>query len=257
MTDSFDFVIVGAGSAGCVLADRLSADGKNSVCVLEFGGGDSSIFIQMPSALSIPMNSPKYDWRYHADPEPALGGRALHTPRGKVLGGSSSINGMVYIRGHAEDFDMWDEGGAKGWNYASVLPYFRRAEGRHEGGDAYRGADGPLKTSYGPMNNPLYTAFIEAAKQAGYPETQDVNGYQQEGFGRMDRTIHKGRRWSAANAYLKPAMKRPNVTVVRVRPSGDTIIRAVTDTSPSTFWTTSYVRSSTRRYALVTTTSTP
>ena len=214
MTDSFDFVIVGAGSAGCAMADRLSEDGRNSVCVLEFGGGDGSIFIQMPSALSIPMNSPKYDWRYHADPEASLGGRALHTPRGKVLGGSSSINGMVYIRGHAQDFDGWDAAGARGWNYASVLPYFRRAEGRDEGGDAYRGADGPLKTSYGPMKNPLYTAFIEAAREAGYPATKDVNGYQQEGFGRMDRTIHKGRRWSAANAYLKPAMKRTNLSVV-------------------------------------------
>ena len=192
MTEICDYVIVGAGSAGCVMANRLTEDGTYSVKVLEFGGSDGSVFIQMPSALSIPMNSPKYDWRYHAEPEPNLGGRSLHTPRGKVLGGSSSINGMVYIRGHALDFDAWEEGGARGWNYASVLPYFKRAEGRDEGGDAYRGASGPLKTSYGTMRNPLYQAFIDAAIQAGYPATNDVNGYQQEGFGRMDMTVFKG-----------------------------------------------------------------
>ena len=213
MAEIFDYVIVGAGSAGCVMANRLTQDGTYSVKVLEFGGSDGSVFIQMPSALSIPMNSPRYDWRYHAEPEPALGGRSLHTPRGKVLGGSSSINGMVYIRGHALDFDAWEEVGARGWNYASVLPYFKRAEGRREGGDAYRGADGPLKTSYGTMRNPLYQAFIDAAIQAGYPATNDVNGYQQEGFGRMDMTVFRGRRWSAANAYLKPAIKRANLSV--------------------------------------------
>ena len=213
MAEIFDYVIVGAGSAGCVMANRLTEDGTYSVKVLEFGGSDASVFIQMPSALSIPMNSPRYDWRYHAEPEPALGGRSLHTPRGKVLGGSSSINGMVYIRGHALDFDAWEEVGARGWNYASVLPYFKRAEGRREGGDAYRGADGPLKTSYGTMRNPLYQAFIDAAIQAGYPATNDVNGYQQEGFGRMDMTVFRGRRWSAANAYLKPAIKRANLSV--------------------------------------------
>ena len=213
MTETFDYVIVGAGSAGCVMASRLTEDGTNRVKLLEFGGSDGSVFIQMPSALSIPMNSPRYDWRYHAEPEPALGGRSLHTPRGKVLGGSSSINGMVYIRGNALDYDAWQEAGARGWNYAGVLPYFRRAEGREEGGDEYRGADGPLKTSYGKLANPLYQAFIDAAVEAGYPATGDVNGYQQEGFGRMDMTVHKGRRWSTANAYLKPAMKRANLSV--------------------------------------------
>ncbi|MFC2250763.1 choline dehydrogenase [Labrys portucalensis] len=213
MTETFDYVIVGAGSAGCVMANRLTEDGTHRVKLLEFGGSDGSVFIQMPSALSIPMNSPRYDWRYHAEPEPALGGRSLHTPRGKVLGGSSSINGMVYIRGNALDYDAWQDAGARGWNYAGVLPYFRRAEGREEGGDEYRGADGPLKTSYGKLANPLYQAFIDAAVEAGYPATDDVNGYQQEGFGRMDMTVHKGRRWSTANAYLKPAMKRANLSV--------------------------------------------
>lgn len=213
MSAAFDYVIIGAGSAGCVLADRLSADGKTSVLVLEFGGSDRSVFIQMPSALSIPMNSAKYDWRYYSEPEEHLGGRRMHTPRGKVLGGSSSINGMVYVRGNPMDFEGWQEQGAAGWNYAHVLPYFRRAETRAEGGDAYRGDEGPLHTQYGRLKNPLYWAFVEAARQAGYPVTDDYNAAQQEGFGRMDMTVHKGRRWSTANAYLKPAMRRPNLKV--------------------------------------------
>jgi choline dehydrogenase len=209
----FDYVIVGAGSAGCVLANRLTADGKSSVLLLEYGGSDRSVFIQMPSALSIPMNSPKYDWGYHSEPEPRLNNRRLHTPRGKVLGGSSSINGLVYIRGNALDFEGWAAAGARGWGYADVLPYFRRAESRAEGGDEYRGADGPLHTTYGTLKNPLYEAFVEAGRQAGYPVTADVNGFQQEGFGRMDMTAFNGTRWSAANAYLKPARGRPNLTV--------------------------------------------
>ncbi|WP_407051651.1 choline dehydrogenase [Methyloraptor flagellatus] len=209
-----DYIIVGAGSAGCVLAARLSEDGKNRVLVVERGGSDGSIFIRMPTALSIPMNMEKYNWFYETEPEPGLGGRVMHCPRGKVLGGSSSINGMVYIRGNACDFDSWAEQGADGWSYADVLPYFRRAETRAEGGDEYRGADGPLHTSYGPTENPLYRAFVQAGVEAGYAETTDVNGYRQEGFGRMDMTVHKGERWSAARAYLKPAMKRSNLQVM-------------------------------------------
>ncbi len=214
-TDEFDYVIVGAGSAGCVLADRLSADGKNTVCVLEFGGSDKSIFIQMPTALSIPMNSPKYDWGFHTEPEPGLNGRTIHQARGKVLGGSSSINGMAYVRGHAGDFDEWEASGAKGWGYQNCLPYFRRGEGCVYGEDSYRGEDGPLGTCNGNnMKNPLYKAFIEAGEKAGYLKTDDYNGYQQEGFGRMDMTVKGGVRSSTSNAYLKPAMSRPNLTVI-------------------------------------------
>jgi choline dehydrogenase len=209
----FDYIIVGAGSAGCVLADRLTEGGKSSVLLLEFGGSDKSVFIQMPSALSIPMNSPKYDWGYHTEPEPRLNNRRMHTPRGKVLGGSSSINGLVYIRGNALDYEGWAEDGARGWAYCDVLPYFKKAESRAEGGDEYRGGDGKLHTTYGPLKNPLYNAFVEAGKQAGYPVTADVNGYQQEGFGRMDMTAYKGRRWSSANAFLRPAKTRPNLTI--------------------------------------------
>jgi choline dehydrogenase len=211
---TFDYIIVGAGSAGCVLADRLSADGRFTVLVLEFGGSDRSVFIQMPSALSIPMNTRTYNWGYESEPEPHLGGRRLHAPRGKGLGGSSSINGLVYVRGNPRDFELWQDLGAHGWGYAHVLPYFRRAERRQEGGDAWRGGDGPLDTCYGPMKNPLYQAWIGAAQQAGYPLTDDINGAQQEGFGRMDMTVRDGARCSAAKAFLRPAAKRPNVTVL-------------------------------------------
>jgi choline dehydrogenase len=209
----FDYVIVGAGSAGCVLADRLTEDGKHSVILLEYGGSDRSIFLQMPSALAIPMGMKKYNWFYYTEPEPHLGGRRMHTPRGKCLGGSSSINGLVYVRGDAQDFNRWEEEGARGWSYADVLPYFRRAEARAEGGDEYRGDAGPLQTCYGTLANPLHAAWLAAGTQAGYPQTTDINGYQQEGFGRLDMTVGAGRRSSTANAYLRPAMRRRNLAV--------------------------------------------
>lgn len=213
MDEVFDYVIVGAGSAGCVLADRLSEDGRHSVLLLEYGGSDRSIYIQMPTALSVPMNSAKYDWGYRTEPEPHLGGRRLHTPRGKVLGGSSSINGLVYVRGNALDFEGWEALGATGWGYRHVLPYFRRAEHWAGGGDAYRGSEGPLATCYGLLTSPLHRAWLEAGLEAGYPLTADMNGFQQEGFGRLAMTVGGGRRCSAANAYLRPAQRRRNLTV--------------------------------------------
>ena len=210
----YDYIIVGAGSAGCVLADRLTEDGKTSALVLEYGGSDRALIIQMPAALSLPMNSNTYNWGYFSQPEPFLGGRRLNCPRGKVLGGSSSINGLVYARGHPLDFERWAEEGAKGWGYADVLPYFRRAESFRGGADAWRGGDGPLAVAQGAKHNPLYEAFIEAGRQAGYPVSADLNGEQQEGFGWFDMTVNNGVRASTANAYLRPAMKRPNLRVV-------------------------------------------
>lgn len=212
--ETFDFVIVGAGSAGCVMANRLSEDGKNSVLVLEYGGSDWGPFIQMPSALSYPMNMNLYNWGFESEPEPHLGGRRLATPRGKVVGGSSSINGMVYVRGHAKDFDAWEEMGATGWGYRHVLPYFKRMEHSHGGEEGWRGTNGPMHVNRGSRRNPLYQAFVEAGRQAGYPVTEDYNGRQQEGFGAMEMTVHRGVRWSAANAYLRPALKRGNVKLV-------------------------------------------
>ncbi|WP_210257261.1 choline dehydrogenase [Chelativorans sp. ZYF759] len=209
-----DYVIVGSGSAGSALAHRLSEDGRHSVIVIEYGGTDVGPFIQMPAALSFPMNMGIYDWGLSTEPEPHLGGRVLATPRGKVLGGSSSINGMVYVRGHARDFDHWKEEGAAGWGFADVLPYFKRMENAEGGEPGWRGTDGPMNVRRGPMKNPLYKAFIEAGGQAGFELTDDYNGAKQEGFGAMEQTIHKGRRWSAANAYLRPALKRKNVNLV-------------------------------------------
>ena len=212
-----DFVIIGAGSAGCAMAYRLSEAGS-SVLVIEHGGSDVGPFIQMPAALSYPMNMSRYDWGYNSEPEPHLNNRRLVVPRGKVIGGSSSINGMVYVRGHAMDFDTWAEMGADGWAYADVLPYYKRMEHWHDGGHGgdheWRGKDGPLHVSRGPRRNPLYHAFVDAGQQAGYETTGDYNGEKQEGFGPMEQTVWRGRRWSAANAYLRPALKRPNCDLV-------------------------------------------
>ncbi|OWU79447.1 choline dehydrogenase [Phaeobacter sp. 22II1-1F12B] len=213
-----DFVIVGAGSAGCAMAYRLSEAGA-SVIVIEHGGTDAGPFIQMPAALSYPMNMKQYDWGYMSEPEPNLNNRRLVVPRGKVIGGSSSINGMVYVRGHARDFDHWRESGADGWGFADVLPYFKRMESWHDGGHGgdpdWRGTDGPLHVSRGPRDNPLHEAFVSAGREAGYELTDDYNGQKQEGFGPMEQTVWKGRRWSAANAYLRPALKRDNCDLVR------------------------------------------
>jgi choline dehydrogenase len=215
MNSQYDYIIVGAGSAGCVLANRLSENSKNKVLLVETGGSDKSIFIQMPTALSIPMNTEKYAWQFETEAEPFLDDRKMHCPRGKVLGGSSSINGMVYVRGHAKDFDEWAEQGAHNWDYQHCLPYFKKAESWAFGGDEFRGEDGPLGVNNGnKMKNPLYQAFINAGQQAGYEFTKDYNGAQQEGFGAMHMTVKNGRRWSTSNAYLRPAMQRSNLHVV-------------------------------------------
>lgn len=213
-----EFVIVGAGSAGCAMAYRLAMAGAK-VIVIEHGGSDAGPLIQMPGALSYPMNMKMYDWGYRTEPEPHLGGRRLACPRGKVIGGSSSINGMIYVRGHARDFDHWRDQGADGWGYADVLPYYKRMEDWHDGGhggDAgWRGQGGPLHVTRGKRDNPLVQAFVQAGAEAGYPVTGDYNGQQQEGFGPFDMTVWKGRRWSAASAYLKPALATGNCTLVR------------------------------------------
>ena len=214
MADNFDYIIVGSGSAGSALAYRLGESGKHRILVLEYGGSDAGPFIQMPAALSYPMNMKRYDWEYLAEPETSLDGRQLVCPRGKVLGGSSSINGMIYVRGNAGDYDHWQDAGALGWSYADVLPYFRRMEHAHGGAKGWRGNDGPLHVTRGPRDNPLHDAFVTAATEAGYAAVDDYNGYRQEGFGAADMTVWRGRRWSAANAYLRPALRRGNVKLI-------------------------------------------
>jgi len=216
MADRFDFVIVGGGSAGCALANRLSADPGTSVLVLEAGRSDHRIdpFIHMPAALPIPIGNRFYDWRYETDPEPHMNGRRIFHARGKVLGGSSSINGMIFQRGNPLDYERWArEPGMKEWGYLHCLPYFKRMESCLAGADAWRGGDGPLKLERGPATNPLFTAFLTAAQEAGFPLTDDVNGYRQEGFARFDRNVHRGRRLSAARAYLHPVRGRKNLRV--------------------------------------------
>ena len=215
--DQYDYVIIGGGSAGCCLANRLSEDPSTKVLVLEAGRPDWKwdIFIHMPAGLSTPLGNKLYDWKYESEPEPFMNGRKVYHGRGKVLGGSSSINGMIYIRGNALDFEKWaKDPGMETWDYAHCLPYFMKAETRMAGVDDYHGDEGPLVLEKGPCTNPLFQSFFEAAKQAGYPVTEDVNGYQQEGFAPFDRNVNKGRRWSAARAYLHPVMHRPNLTVI-------------------------------------------
>ena len=216
-TTNWDYVIVGGGSAGSALANRLSADPATKVLVLEAGRPDSKwdVFIHMPAAFSFPIGSRFYDWRYETEPEPHMGGRRVYHARGKVLGGSSSINGMIFQRGNPMDYERWAaDPGMESWDYAHCLPYFKRMETTLTGGDEYRGDDGPLILERGDADNPLCQAFLEATAQAGYPRTSDVNGYQQEGFSEFDRNVHRGRRLSAARAYLHPVLDRPNLTVL-------------------------------------------
>ena len=212
----YDFVIVGGGSAGSALANRLSADPSTTVLVLEAGRSDFKMdpFIHMPAALPYPIGNPLYDWRYESEPEPFMGGRKVFHARGKVLGGSSSINGMIFQRGNPLDFERWAaDPGMESWSYADCLPYFKRMETCLAGADEWRGGSGPLILERGPATNPLFGAFLEAVQEAGYPLTDDVNGYRQEGFARFDRNVHRGRRLSAARAYLHPVMDRPNLRV--------------------------------------------
>jgi choline dehydrogenase len=214
---SFDFIIVGGGSAGCVLANRLSSDPKNKVLLIEAGRKDHwwDVFIHMPAALTIPIGSKYYDWMYESEPEPFMNGRRIYHARGKVLGGSSSINGMIFQRGNPMDYERWGNlPGLEKWDYAHCLPYFKKMENCLAGGDDFRGSAGPLKLERGPGTNPLFSAFLKATEEAGYPRTTDVNGYKQEGFSLFDRNIHQGKRYSSSKAYFHPIKSRKNLTLL-------------------------------------------
>jgi choline dehydrogenase len=211
-----DYIVVGAGSAGAIVASRLSEDPNCEVLLVEYGGSDGSVFVRMPSALGIPMNSKKYNWGFETAPEPYLDNRRMNCPRGKVIGGTSSINGMVYVRGNAADFDQWEEQGASGWNYQNCLPYFKKFENHQCRDTDYTGNEGPVAISDGNnMRNPLYRAFIDAGVEAGYGETQDYNGYRQEGFGQKFMNVDRGIRASTGYSYLKAAKKRSNLTILK------------------------------------------
>ncbi|MCX7359988.1 MAG: choline dehydrogenase [Alphaproteobacteria bacterium] len=213
--DRFDYVIVGAGSAGCVLANRLTEDPTVTVAVLEAGGKNESLLVKMPAGVgNLIAAKGVSNWGFETTPQQFMDGRKLYQPRGRGWGGSSSINGMIYIRGHARDYDQWRQMGLGGWGYADVLPYFKRSQHHEDGGDAWNGEAGPLWVSRGPPGHPIYKAFIQAGAQAGYPVTRDFNGHQQEGVGPYHLTIRDGERWSAAAAYLKPVIDRPNLKVI-------------------------------------------
>ena len=221
-TRSYDYVIVGAGSAGCVLANRLSADPQRSVLLIEAGGRDRNPLFQLPMLMGRLFHSGIYNWRYHTEPVPSLGDRSLYWPRGKVLGGSSTINGMVYVRGNRHDYDRWAQMGLAGWSYDEVLPSFRRSEGHVERDDAYHGTGGALTVCRARGTNPLFEAFLEAGAQAGWPVNDDFNGAEQEGFGRYDFTIRRGRRCSTSVAFLRPVRHRRNLTILT-----DSLVRRV------------------------------
>ena len=209
-----DYIVIGSGSSGSTIAYRLGESGANQVLVIEFGGTDMGPFIQMPAALSYPMNMSRYDWGYKAEPEQNLNGRSIVCPRGKVIGGSSSINGMIYVRGNPGDYHHWAKNGATSWDYKDVLPYFQRMETSNGFHSEFRGDKGPLQVSRGKRDNPLHEAFVKASEEAGYTPTEDYNGYRQEGFGPADMTVWQGSRFSAAKAYLRPALKKKNVQLL-------------------------------------------
>ena len=209
----FDYIIIGAGSAGCVLSHHLSSDKSNRVLLIEAGPENGALSLKMPAAVLSNLTSTKHNWAFKGEPEPELNNRVIQHDRGKTIGGSSSINGLVFIRGHALDYEGWQQAGCPGWGYADVLPYFKRMENYGGGEDVFRGVDGPLHVYRADPQDPITLAFIKAGQEAGYPGTNDISGFCQEGFGVSDRTVYNGERWSTARAYLDPARKRSNLKI--------------------------------------------